>query len=184
MAVSDNRQHRIFYGIYLYDWYENFGTFSNHHYLLVDEYKNEAVSSLEMSEASVAHEFLYAHHIKKDYWIEGVVEGQITLASSACTSTVTNYRVTICKMNTDNTSTELATTGWRTVNDTLAWDVGLGVGEEMVYPFFIGVWNAKELTENDRIYIKVEVTCNSCTSLMHSNDPSWNDLKVDIPLRL
>ena len=184
MAADDNRSYRLFYGIYTYDWFFNFGTFAETHYILTDEYISDGCSTLDSSEASNVHEFLYPHHIKKVYHLEGVAVGHITLAASGCTSTVTSYRVTICKMHEDNTPTELKSTGWITVNDTLAWDAGLGVGEEMVYPFWIDIWEEKKLDEHERLYLKVEVNCNSCTHLMHSNDSTWEDLKIDIPMRL
>ena len=40
-------------------------------------------------------------------------------------------------MHEDNTPTELASTGWVIVNDTLAWDAGLNAGDEAVYHFWI-----------------------------------------------
>lgn len=185
MGSEDQREYVKYYGIYEYDWYANFGTFSNHHYLLVKNYISEGCSTLDSSEASLTHEFLYPHHIKKIYWIEGVAEGEICLAASGCTSTVTSYRVSICKMNLDNTPTELATTGWITVNDTLAWDAGLSIGEEMVYHYRIDTLQQEQKLEvNDRIYLKIEVKCNSCTHLMHSNDSSWTDIWIDVPFRL
>ena len=158
--------------------------FADEHHLLDKDYISEGCSTLDSSEASVTHKFIYPHHIKKTYWIEGVVKGHITLGASDCTSTVTAYRATVCKIHLDNTETELATSGWVTVNDTLAWDAGLSVGEEMVYPFWIDVWDEQMLDEEERIYFKIEVTCNNCTHLYHSNDSTWEDLWVSIPFRL
>lgn len=87
-------------------------------------------------------------------------------------------------MNKDNTPTLLATTGAITVNDTLGWDAVYSVGEEMVYPFWIDVSQEKKLGEFDRIFLKIKVTCDSCAHLMHSNDATWEDVKIDIPFRL
>jgi len=184
MTAGDQRQYVKYYGIDNDDWAESFGGFSNLHTHLVREYISEACSTTESSEASVTHEFLYPHHIKKTYFIEGVIEGEICLAANGCESTVTSYRVSVCKMNIDTTQKELATTGWIVVNDTLAWDGGLSIGDEMVYHFYINVWEEKKLDENDRIFVKIEVNCNYCTHLMHSNDETWTDIWVDIPFRL
>lgn len=184
MGIGDNRTYRMFFGIYTNDWDFSFPAFPNHRYLLVDDYISDGCDTLDSSEASITHVFIYPHHIKKTYFMEGVASGHITLVANGCTSVVTSYKVTVCKVHEDTSETELATTGWKTVSDTLAWDAGLSIGDERVYPFWIDIWEKKELSEYERIYVKVEVVCNSCTHLMHSNDATWEDLKIDIPLRL
>lgn len=182
--MSDMRDYRTFYGIHYNDWEFNFGTFSNHHKILVDEYMNEMCSCATSSAATDTNEFLYVEHIKQIYFIEGVIQGEITVAASECTSTVTSYCVSVCKMHDDNTATTLFTTGWITTNDTLAWDAGHSIGEEVVYHFRIDAWEKEKLDEYERIYVKVEVNANACTVLWHSNDATWNDLWIEIPLIL
>lgn len=184
IGVDDQREHIKFYGFYTYDWQESFGSFSNTHYVLSREYISEGCSTLDSSEASDIHKFLYPDNIKKTYFIEGRITGNIVLTASGCTSTVTDFRVTICKVHEDTTETELASTGWITVDDTLAWDAGLSIGKEIVYWFKIDVWEEQKLTNNERLYLKIEVNCNSCTHLMHTNDSNWEDVWVEIPFRL
>ena len=128
--------------------------------------------------------FIFPHHIKKKYFIDGIISGQITIAASTVTSHITSYRVTICSMNEDTTDTELFTTGWVDVDDTLGWDSTYSVGDERVYSFWIDAWEYATLGEKDRIYLKVEAICDSTCVLWHSNDSTYNDLYVDIPLRL
>ena len=188
MSADDNREYRTFYGIYINKWFENFGTFANHHYLLTNDYISEGCGTLDSSEASVTRDFLYPSHIKKTYFIEGRIEGNITLASSSCTAHATDYTVEIWKMNEDNSSDLLATTGARVIDHTFGWDAVHGVPDcdngDVVFPFFIDVSQEKKLDENDRIFIRVSVTCDKCCHLMHTNDSSWNDLQVIIPFRL
>ena len=188
MAADDNREYRTFYGIYTTHWFENFGTFANQKYLLVNEYMSDGCKTIDSSEASVTHDFLYPSHIKKTYFIEGRVEGNITLASSECTAHATDYTVEVWKMNEDNTPTLLATTGARVIDWDFGWDAVHGVPDpdtgDIVFPFFIDVSQEKELGELDRLFIRVKVTCDSCCHLMHTNDANWEDLKVDIPFRL
>ncbi len=184
MSVNDQREVIDFYGFYTYDWYESFGAFANHHFLLERDYISDGCSTSETSEASITHQFLYNRHIKKTYYIEGVIQGNICLVASEATSTVTSYRVTVCKMHEDNTASELATTGWVTVSDTLAWDASLSVGDEVVYPFWIDVWEEKKITDKERLYLKVEVNCDQYCHLYHSNDATWKDVWVAIPFRL
>lgn len=183
MAGDDLRYYETFYGIHTNDWAETFGSFANHHKLLVKEYISDGCDTTEASGTSLAtHEFLYPHHLKKTYFIEGVVTGHITLVASACSTSVCSFRVTVCKMHEDNTPTELFTTGWVTVNDTLGWDAVYSVGDETVYPFWIDAWEKEKLTEFERIYIKIEVTTtDSCCSLYHSNDSTWEDIRITIP---
>ena len=184
MAGDDLRYYETFFGVCVDDWAESFGAFINHHKLLVKEYISDGCSTTEASNASITSEFLYPQHIKKTYFIEGVITGQITVVASSCSCTMNSYRVTVCKVHEDTTKTELFTTGWITVNDTLGWDAVYSVGDEMVYPFWIDAWEKEKLGEYERIYVKVEAsTCslNSCCSLYHSNDSTWEDLKITIP---
>jgi len=184
MGVDDQREVIDFYGFYTYDWSESFGQFANHHFLLAREYISDGCSTSDSSEASITHEFLYPHHIKKTYYIEGVVQGHICLVASGATSTVTSYRVSVCKMNENNDSTELCTTGWVTVTDTLNWDSSLSIGDEMVYPFWIDVWQEQKITDNERIFLRIQVNCDQNCHLWHSNDATWEDVWVSIPFRL
>ena len=186
IGVDDQREFRKFFGVSVDDWVHTFGTFSNTHYILLNDYISEGCSTTTSSEASNTHSFLYPHHIKKTYFIEGVIEGEITLAASSATSTVTSYRVTVCKTfeGAASPDEELATTGWINVTDTLGWDAVHSVGEEMVYHYWIDVWDEKKITELQRLYLKIEVSCNQYTHIMFSNDATWQDVWVDIPFRM
>lgn len=185
--MSDLRDYRTLYGFYIYDWEWTFGSFADHHYVLDEDYVSDGADTMESSEASVEHQFLLPWHIKKTFFIEGTIRGHITLMASQATSTVTEYRVSVCRMNEDTTDEELYTTGWVVVDDTLDWDTSIvssGIGEETVYPFWIDAWEEKELSGKDRLYVKVEVSCDEYCYLAHSNDKTWEDLKVEIPLVL
>lgn len=185
MSADDNREVETFYGVHTNNWNINFGSFSNHNKLLVRDYISDGCSCTETSAASDTNEFIYPNHIKKKYFIEGVIQGHITLAASTATSTVTSYRVLVGKVHENTgTKTELFSTDWITVNDTLTWNATYTVGKEIVYPFWIDAWNYAALDENERIYVKVEVTCSNTAVLYHSNDSTWQDLKIEIPLRL
>ena len=188
MAGDDLRYYETFYGIHTNDWDETFGTgFVEHHKLLVKEYISDACNTTEASGTSLAtHEFLYPHHIKKTYFIEGVATGHITLVASTCSTSVCSFRVTICKVHQDTAiKTELFTTGWRTVNTTLNWDAVYSVGDEVVYYYEIDAWEKEKLTEFERIFVRVQVTTtNSCCSLYHSNDSTWEDIRITIPFKM
>lgn len=184
MAGDDQRYYETFYGIHVDDWSWNFGTFTDHHKVLTKEYLNEGCACTETSEATDTNEFLYPHHIKKKYFIEGVISGHITLAASSATVTVTSFKVTVGKVNQETGKEELFTTGWITVNTTLTWNATYSVGDERVYPFWIDAWDYEELSEYDRIYVKVETNADDDTVLWHSNDATWEDIKITIPLRL
>jgi hypothetical protein len=188
------RMYETFYGIHTDDWTVDFGTFSNHHKILVKEYISDGASCTTSSSATNTHKFIFPHHIKKTYFIEGEISGQVTFAASSATSYLCAYRVSVCKMNEDTTDTELFTTGWKSVNKTLYWNSTYKVGDEIVLPFWIDAWNEAKLDEKDRIYVKVESTCtdsaafascaaSSCTNiaLLHGNDATWEDLKIEIP---
>ena len=182
--MDDERQFIKFYGIEYTDWAEDFGAFSNHTTLLVRDYISDACDTVESSTATDTHKFLYPFHIKKIYFVEGRIEGEICVAASTATSTCTQYRATLCKVHNDTTETELATTGWRTAGDTLGWDAAYSVGDEMVYHFYIDCYEKQTITEEERLYFKVEVQGSNTLVLLHSNDPTWTDVWLKVPFRL
>lgn len=182
---NTSRQFIDFFGVYLYDWTETFGTFTNTHYFMLREYESEGCSWLDSSEASDTHTFLYPFDIEREYYLEGTAHGQITVAAVGTDATVTDYRVSIWKTyeGAAEPDLELASTGVRVVNDSLAWDGVNAVGEEMVYPFYIHISPEKKVTKNERLYLKVEVTCNRFVHLWHSNDAKWEDIYISIPFK-
>jgi hypothetical protein len=183
-ASEDMRYYETFYGIHTNDWDVNFAIFSSHNKLLIKDYISEAAACTETSQCTDTDlKFLYPQHIKKVYFIEGVIVGHITVGASGATSHITNYRVTVCKIS-GSEDTELFSTGWKTVNLDLVWDSTYSVGDERVLPFWIDAWEYEKLDENERIYIKIEFTADNNAVLWHSNDATWEDLKIEIPLRM
>jgi len=185
--MSDNIYHITFYGIVPDHWTVTFGSFADHSYILVEDYLSDGIDSTPSSWATIGEplKFIYPQHLKKTYFIEGVAQGQLTYTSSGSDGYVKAYRVTICKVNTDTTETELFSTGWVTVNKTIDWDSSNSIGDEIVFPFWIDCWEHAKLEENDRIYVKIETDTdgNSYTKIYHSNDANWEDFKIDIPFR-
>jgi hypothetical protein len=189
MGSDDNRTYIDFYGIDYPKYPYSFGAFSDHSKILVREYINEACDTNLSGEATDTHEFFYPHHIKKKYWIEGVIEGQITFTCSDATATVDQFRVTVGKVNEQTgLKTDLATTGWITVYYEIEWDSTYSIGHEKVQYYSIDCWEEKRITEHERIYLKVETSSTDSNKqygrLMYSNDSTWEDLKVTIPFRL
>jgi len=45
-------------------------------------------------------------------------------------------------------------------------------------------WEAEKLVGTDRLYLKVETKGTNTLVLYHSNDSTWNDIKITIPLRM
>ena len=181
--MDNMREYRTFYGISVSHYTIDFGILNDWHKLLVEEYISDGCLCAETSTATLdTNIFLYPNHIAKVYFIEGVISGHITLTTSGATAIVNSYRVTVGKMNEDGESEELYSTGWRTVLHTLPWDVTYEIGEEGVYPFWIDAWNKSELSEFDRIFVKVEIDGDNPLELYHSNDATWEDLKITIPI--
>ena len=189
---QDTRAYYTFYGINTDDWDITYGTLTDNNYILVKDYVSDAASVASSSAwSSSGYIFLYPHHIKKKYFLEGVVEGQITFTSEsgANTSFVSDYRVSILKISSEAIETTLATTGVVAVNSEFPYDSEWHTGTDIVYPFWIDVYTEpKEITQNERIAVKVEWDTNNSSSttayLMHDNDSTYEDLKIIIPLLL
>ncbi|MCK4328496.1 hypothetical protein KAX02_01510 [candidate division WOR-3 bacterium] len=185
MAVDDRRTYVTFYAIEYNDWDETFGSFVNESSLLVDKYISDACDTEQDVAANGTHKFLYPFHIKKVYYIEGRIQGNICVAASDMTSHITDYRVTLCKVNGDsNQEIELASTGTRSVDDDLAWDVVHSIGTEKVYHFYIDCYTKKIVTDEERLYLKIQINSDTHVKLFHSNDPEWVDLWIEVPFKL
>jgi len=191
MGLEDQRDFITFYGIIYPDWEITFGIFTDHTEQLITEYISDACLTTEYTQADVTGyvelDFLFPHHIKKQYYIEGVIEGEITCACNGGTSTVSDYCISIYKTNGDDLGTELlVTSDWIVTNDVLAWDAGNSVGDEVTYNYKIEAWDGiYELLVEDRLYVKIQVRFNNNKgTLMHANDKEWHDVWINIPFRL
>lgn len=198
MGVNDQRDFIIFYGIKQNDWETTFGKFTAHSEELVVEYVDIDCNCVDYTQATsctnsqycITTEFLFPHHIKKQYYVEGVIEGEFTVACKGGNCRIDDFRISICKTNVDTLYERLAVTfvndkEWVILGDDLSWDAGNSIGEEKVYHWRIDCWEAQELKENDRLYLKIEIRGNNnFLYLMHTNDPDWTDVWCKIPFRM
>lgn len=184
--MPEHRQYLTFYGIDYRDWYESFGSFVNHHKLLVEQYISDGVGEqcVESVPAHGTHKFIYPHHLQKTYFVEGRIEGHITIATEGVTGICEGYRVSICKVHEDATETELASTGWVSVNAEIEWDSTYDVSDERVFHFWIDCWQEQEVIDLERIYVKVQFRADPSIIFLHSNDDKWRDLWVEIPFKM
>ena len=187
---SDLPMYETLYGIYVshIKWSYGAGVFSDTQYMLTKEYLNEGclTSDYSLMVAGIANtfRFLYPHWIKKQYYIEGVVEGHISLACLNGSDEVIDFEVKLCKVDSLGNITELGTTGTQTINHELSWDAGLGVGDEIVIPFSFEITPEVKMLDGDRIFIELVITPDDdYLILYHSNDATWEDVKMVIPFR-
>ena len=187
--ADDLPYYETLFGVYIDDWTWSYGGFFlNTKYILTKEYLNEGCytsSSTSIATGANIISFLYPHWIKKQCYIEGVVEGQITLACDGDDGVLTSYTIRLMKIDSVGVIEELGTTGVITpTNTTLSWDVGTSTGEEIVYPFYITISPEKKLLDKERIYVEVTiVAADNNLVLYHSNDSTWEDIKISIPFR-
>lgn len=179
---QDERQYMTFYAIKPDDWSITFGSLSNTHNILVEEFISEDASTTSNTAwTSGGVVFLYPHNIKKTYYIEGVLQGQICFISTVGTSFISDYRVSIMKYDTSASDTVLASTNVVSVNDSIT------VNNIKVYPFWVDVYsNPKEITENERLAVKIEWDVNNSSSttalLSHWNSSEYQDFfNIKIP---
>lgn len=193
---QDERAYYTFYGIDINTWEENFGTLLEHNKLLVKQYLSEDASTTSSTQwTSSGTVFLYPHHIKKKYYIEGVVEGQITFTADPYgndpdgtgASYVSDFRVTLIKYGNDASEEEFASTGVINISDYDDYKID-GNGYK-VYPFWIDVYTEPiEFTENERFGIKIDWDIDNSSTpscyLSHENWQQGEDIKITIPLLL
>ena len=183
MADNKFRNFRTFYGIDTENWVKTYPGFSSNQKWLVEEYISEGCSCVTSSKATDTNEFLYANYIAEKYFIEGVIKGEVSFAASGATSHITSYRVTVCSVHENTTTAELFSTGWVTVDDDLDWDATYSIGDEIVYHWEIDAHNKATLSENERIYIKIETDSDYNCVLWHDNDSTLTDVWFEIPFR-
>lgn len=190
---SELPYYETMFGIVLEDWSWTYGNgfFTNIHYMLTKDYLNEACYTTDyttLSNGSNVIMFLYPHWIKKQYYIEGVVEGQFTISIiSGLQGTVTSYKIRLMKVDDLGTIDEIGSTGTIVpVNNFYAYDPGLGVGDEGVYQFYMTVSPEKKVLDKERLYVEITLVVDGTLGVMclyHSNDSTWEDFKISIPFR-
>jgi len=186
MSLDDQRYYEILYGFYPVHWSFNFGTFAAHHYMLDTAFIDPNCDFVDASPAHVTTNFMYPFYTKKKYFVEGIIRGQLAYEAYGASTTLLTYRVTLSKMGSDNSTSVIATTGTITVNKLIVWTPTPlpGTSATLILPFWIDCSNEKEVSDEERLYVTIEATCsNTNCILLHANNPSFIDLKIEIPIR-
>lgn len=190
MSGDDLPFYETLYGMKIQDWSWSYGSgiFSNSHYVMKKEYVNEGCESDDYSTMTTGDNqfrFLYPYWIKRKYYIEGIAYGQFTISCISGNSALTNYEIKLKKVDDSGKVTALGTTGTITpANTAYTWDAGLSVGTEHVYYFEIDISPEKEILNDDRLFLEINITSsNGYLILYHSNDQTWEDIKIQIPFR-
>lgn len=189
---EDTRAYYPFYGISTDDWTTPvFGGTGALHTTLVKHFISEDTSTTSSSIwNSDGITFVYPHNIKKNYYLEGVVEGHITFTNHPLgdkASYVSNYRVSILKLDdVAGETTTVAASNVIDTNDTIGDD---SLSDYQVYPFWIDVYSTPvDFNENTRIGIKIEWDIEQSSSpsayLSHENWQQGEDVKITLPLLL
>jgi hypothetical protein len=190
MSGDDLPFYETLYGMKVQDWFWSYGSglFFESHYVMKKEYINEGCETDDYSTLTTGENtfrFIYPYWIKRKYYIEGIAYGQITLSCLNGNSTLTSYEINLKKVDEDGKVTELGTTDTITpANLSFTWDAGLNVGTERVYYFEIDISPEQEILNDDRLFLEVIITAgNDNLILYHSNDSTWEDLKINVPFR-
>jgi len=186
---SDLPFYETLYGIYVNHWKWTYGSgeFVDAHYMLTKEYLNEGCLTTDYTSISAGtntFKFLYPYWIKKKYYIEGEVEGHFSIAANTDDGTIETYELKVMKVDDLGNTSQIGTTGVITLNYTLTWDAGLSVGDELVVPFFIDITPEIEMLDRERIYVEIIIVSTAGNLILyHSNDATWQDIKISIPFR-
>jgi len=188
---NDLPYYETFYGIYIGHWmwsYGGAGGIVDSHYTLVKEYINDGCYTEDLtacSSGSSTFVLFYPHFIKKQFYIQGVAEGQFTVACMGDNETFNTYMVRLMKIDSTGNTTEIGTTGYIDMASyALNWDSTLNVGDELVVPFYITISNEVPMYDLERLYLEITVNATDVYMVLyHSNNQTWEDIKISIPFR-
>jgi len=186
---NDLPYYETMFGILVQDWEWSYSThFICVKYMLTKDYLNFGCGTTDytsLGAGTTTIEFLYPHWIKKQYYIEGVIEGQISLSCDGNNDFLISYTVRLMKVNASGVTSLIGSTGVITpTNTTFIWDALLNVGTEYVYPFYITVSPEVKVLDAERLYVEITIVANGNNLILyHSNDSTWEDLKISIPFR-
>lgn len=191
--ADDLPYYETLYGVLLQDWEWSYGDgfFNATHYMLTKEYFNEGCFTTDyttLSDGENVLMFLYPHWIKKQYYVEGVVEGQFCISIvGGAEGRLYTYKIRLMTIDDNGTPGEIGSTGTVTVtNQYYAYDSDIGVGDEGVYQFFMTVSPEKKVLDKERLYVEITLDVDGTMGdmcLYHSNDATWEDFKISIPFR-
>lgn len=180
MSVDNMYAKYTLYGIHMNDWTTSFGGQIYYKHLVKDYIGLDCSVATSSVWSSSGYSWIYPHNIEKIYWLEGIIEGEITFHGIG-QSCITNYQVDIFKINTDTIITTLATTGVKSVASTVP------AHDFRTFHYSIDVTTSgKEISEEDRIGIKIywnvlyKHPSLASARLCHDNDSTWKDLWVDL----
>jgi len=187
---SDLPYYETLYGVYLQDLTYSYGAgqFVDTNYILTKDYYDEGDMTTDyttLAAGSNTIKFLYPHWIKKQYYIEGVIEGQFTLSCLNDYDTLISYEVKVMKVDDTGFTDQIGTTGVKIPSNlSFTWYSNYNVGTEIVYPFSIEVSPEKKMLDKERIYVEITIVATSDFLIFyHTNDATWQDLKIAIPFR-
>jgi hypothetical protein len=191
--ADDLPYYETLYGILLDDWEWSYGEgfFNGTHYMLTKEYLNEGCFTTDYTELTNGENvitFLYPHWIKKQYYIEGVVEGQFCISIvDGSDGYLNTYKVRLMTVDSDGSPKEVGSTGTITPTHTYyTYDSDVGVGDEGVYQFYMTITPEVKILDQERLYVEITLDVNGSGGTMclyHSNDATWEDFKINIPFR-
>ena len=177
------REYRKFYAVHLDKWTETWGG-TNWNKLLLDAYPCTYCSTTTSSAwSSTGIKFLYPHNITDVYNVEGVLEGEINFYASAAStwSHVSDFRVSLIKISSTGSETNIANTGIKTTTETLV------AKDYVTYHYWIDIYDTPhEVSSLERLGIKIEWNISSGKTparLCHDlGTGTCDDIWVDVPL--
>ena len=45
-------------------------------------------------------------------------------------------------------------------------------------------YKKKKMTDQERLYLKIQITSDANLKLAHSNDPEWTDCWIEVPFKM
>lgn len=167
-------QYQTYYGIHLNHWTERWGNTDYNKILTKEYFSADAVETGSTAIASTIT-FLYPRIVSTGYFLDGIAGGHFKLYNTTGGAlTVTDYTITVAKINNNGTSTNLAIH-----DETISYS--LPAGDIVALPIQLS-FSESEVKANEKLVLKLDVTGSAGIVFMHFN--GLLDGEAEIELRL
>ena len=170
-------QYNTYYGVYLNHIDETWGGLT-YNKILVTEFPNEYLSTTSYELGQTAR-LLYLTLWKNKYYIDGIVEGHVSLYNESSTGSATLTSFTVSLRKTDDVPSNETVLGSYT--KTISSDNIINKEDYLTLPVYMNV-DKQLIDEGEKLLIYLEHNASAASvGWAHANDSTTIDMQIKIP---